>query len=177
MNRLAASGAPLHRIAVKVLVGALLLAAYGAASSSAMAEDAIVGVASVIDGDTIEIHGTRLRLHGIDAPESRQECNRSDGAAWRCGQQAALALSDHVGRAVVRCEPRSRDRYGRIVAICFKGSEDLGRWMVASGWAVAYRKYALDYVPDEERAHAAEVGIWSGAFEMPWDWRRKKQQW
>jgi len=63
--------------------------------------------------------------------------------------------------------------YGRIIAICFKDTEDLNRWMVASGWAVAYRKYSLDYVADEERAHRAKVGIWSGTFAMPWDWRLK----
>ena len=118
-----------------------------------------MGTATVIDGDTIEVHGTRIRLHGIDAPESRQECNRADGTNWRCGQQAALALSDRIGRSTVRCDPRDRDRYGRIITICFKGAEDLNRWMVAAGWAVAYRKYSLDYVGDEERAHAAKLGI------------------
>jgi len=138
-------------------------------------ESPLSGTASVIDGDTIEMHGTRIRLHGIDAPEARQECTRRDGTAWRCGQQAALALSDHIGRAVVRCEPRDRDRYGRIVAVCFLAGEDLNRWMVAGGWAVAYRKYSLDYVAHEERAHLARVGMWSGSFEMPWDWRSRKQ--
>ena len=133
-----------------------------------------MGTATVIDGDTIEVHGTRIRLHGIDAPESRQECNRADGTNWRCGQQAALALSDRIGRSTVRCDPRDRDRYGRIISICFKGAEALNRWMVAAGWAVAYRKYSLDYVGDEERAHAAKLGIWSGSFQMPWDWRSRE---
>lgn len=141
----------------------------------ALAVGPLVGTASVVDGDTIEIHGQRIRLHGIDAPESRQECTRSDGATWRCGQEAALALSDRIGRSVVRCDVRGSDRYGRIISVCFKDTEDLNRWMVASGWAVAYRKYSLDYVADEERAHAARVGIWSGTFTMPWDWRSKKQ--
>ena len=55
----------------------------------------------------------------------------------------------------------------------FKGTEDLNRWMVATGWVVAYRKYSLDYVADEERAKRAKLGIWSGSFEMPWDWRAR----
>lgn len=145
-------------------------------SLPARAGEPIMGTATVIDGDTIEIHGTRIRLHGIDAPESRQECNLADGTNWRCGQQAALALSDRIGRSTVRCEPHDRDRYGRIIAICFKGAEDLNRWMVAAGWAVAYRKYSLDYVGDEEQAHLAEVGLWAGTFDMPWDWRLQQRR-
>jgi endonuclease YncB( thermonuclease family) len=65
----------------------------------------------VIDGDTIEVHGTRIRLAGVDAPESKQECQRPDGTAWRCGQQAALALSDRIARSVVNCVPSTKDRY------------------------------------------------------------------
>lgn len=167
-----------NRIGAKVrianTVSALVVAAIMvAAAPAARAQQSIVGVASVIDGDTIEVHGARIRMHGIDAPESRQECIRADGTSWRCGQQAALALSDRVGRATIRCEPRDRDRYGRVVAVCFKGTEDLNRWMVATGWVVAYRKYSLDYVADEERAKRAKLGIWSGSFEMPWDWRAR----
>ncbi len=143
---------------------------------AAQAQQAIVGVASVIDGDTIEIHGTRIRFHGIDAPESRQECIRADGKSWRCGQQAAFALSDRIGRATVRCEPRDRDRYGRVVAVCSKDGEDLNRWLVRNGWAVAYRKYSADYVADEAIARSAKANIWSGTFEMPWDWRAHGRQ-
>ena len=67
-----------------------------ACSSETVGAD-LQGVASVIDGDTIEIHGTRIRLNGIDAPESGQLCQDARGTAWRCGQQAALALSDRTG--------------------------------------------------------------------------------
>jgi len=153
----------------------VLILAAAVLAPPAEAEAPIVGAASVIDGDTIEIHGTRIRLHGIDAPESRQECTRADGTTWRCGQQAALALSDRIDRATVRCEPRDRDRYGRVVAVCFKGTEDLNRWMVESGWAVAYHKYSLDYVAEEDGARRAKLGLWAGSFEMPWDWRRTRK--
>ncbi len=75
----------------------------------------VAGVASVIDGDTIEVHGQRIRLHGIDAPESRQLC-RLNGKPWQCGKDAANALAEKIGRRPIVCEERDRDRYGRIVA-------------------------------------------------------------
>jgi endonuclease YncB( thermonuclease family) len=137
----------------------------------AMAGETIVGTASVIDGDTIEIHGQRIRLHGIDTPESSQLCER-DGKPYRCGQVAALALSDRIGRRPVSCEQRDMDRYGRIVAVCSQSGEDLNGWLVRQGYGVAYRKYSLDYVPQEEAAHSERLGMWSGRFVMPWLWRR-----
>lgn len=139
--------------------------------SSAVAQSPIVGVASVIDGDTLEIHGQRIRLHGIDAPESGQSCEK-DGREYRCGQQAALALADKIGRATVRCEQRDIDRYKRIVAVCSFGNVDLNAWMVRQGWAIAYRQYSRDYVDDESAAQAEKAGIWAGRFIEPSKWRR-----
>ena len=144
-------------------------------AAQAVEEPALVGTPTVIDGDTLEIHGHRIGLHGIDALESHQECTRADNTLWRCRQQAALALSDHIGRTSVRCEPRGHDRYAHVTAVCLSGADDLNRWMVAIGWAVAYQKYSLDYVADEERAHLAKVGVWLGTFEMPWDWRQQRR--
>jgi endonuclease YncB( thermonuclease family) len=135
-------------------------------------DPAYVGVASVIDGDTIEIHGQRFRLSGIDAPEAKQLCEDATGQAYRCGQVAANALATFIGRQTVTCVKVDIDRYQRIVAECSVAGEDLGRDMVASGLAVAYRKYSTVYVPDEEAAQISQTGIWSGTFEMPWDWRK-----
>jgi endonuclease YncB( thermonuclease family) len=156
----------------RLAVGLLLALPIGL---SAVAQDRIVGVASVIDGDTIEIHGQRIRLFGIDAPESSQLCMRPTGERWRCGQQVSFALADHIGRATVRCEPREMDRYGRVVAVYFANNEDLNRWMVLNDWVVAYRRYSLDYVPIEKAAGEARIGILSGDFDMPWDWRAQRQ--
>lgn len=132
----------------------------------------IIGVASVIDGDTLEISGKRIRLHGIDAPEAQQLCEDLNGADYRCGQSAALALADRIGRAPVVCEPRGSDRYGRTLAVCQRDGLDLNRWMVAEGYALAYRQYAMDYVEDEVSAAAARRGIWQGSFVEPWSYRK-----
>jgi endonuclease YncB( thermonuclease family) len=155
-------------------LGALagLAAAAIAVPLAAAVPDSVAGVATVVDGDTLELHGVRVRLHGIDAPESAQTCSDRRGKQWRCGQQAALALAHRIGRSTVTCTRTDTDRYGRMVARCATDLGDINGWLVAEGWAVAYRSYAKDYVAAEERARAARKRIWSGSFEMPWDWRR-----
>ena len=89
---------------------ALILSILTLSPASARDFDVLEGRASVIDGDTVEIHGQRIRLHGIDAPESRQLCTTPQGEEWRCGQRAALALADRIDGATLRCEPRTTDR-------------------------------------------------------------------
>lgn len=85
-------------------------------ASVALASD-IVGRASVIDGDTLEIHGTRIRLWGINAPESSQLCRNDESLQYRCGAKAANDL-DALARRPVECSAVSLDQYGRTVAIC-----------------------------------------------------------
>ena len=183
------SGAALPLALIGVLIGATGTVGYFKVSSlpvfhqnfatptvikSAIETQAIIGQASIVDGDTIEIHGTRIRLYGIDAPESGQTC-LVEGSPTRCGQQAALALADKIANHIVTCEPKDHDRYDRVVAICRAAGEDLNAWMVAKGMAVAYRQYSTDYVPQEEQAAASKRGIWKGEFVFPWDWRHDKE--
>ena len=130
----------------------------------------LVGRASVIDGDTIDIRGARIRLH-LDAP-STQLCQDMSGTTYRCGQKSALALSDKIGTANVSCEEKDTDRYQRTVAVCSMKGEDLNAWLVREGYAMAYRQYGTDYISEEERARAAKRGLWAGTFTPPWDWRK-----
>ncbi len=131
----------------------------------------VSGRARVIDGDTMEVNGSRIRLHGIDAPESAQTC-LAGGKRWRCGRHATNALTGWTGGRPVDCEERDRDRYGRIVAVCRLDGSDLNARLVAEGWALAYRRYSNAYVGEEASAKAAGRGLWQGDFIAPWDWRR-----
>ena len=133
----------------------------------AKAEQVIAGRASVIDGDTLEVHGRRIRLAAIDAPESRQSCRRAD-ELWPCGRRAAFALADRIGVRPVTCRWHDRDRYRRAVAFCEVGGVDLGGWMVEQGHALAYRRYGTSYIRLEDAARAARRGMWSGSFVPPW---------
>jgi endonuclease YncB( thermonuclease family) len=143
--------------------------------SSAASAAPIIGRASVIDGDTIEIRGERIRLFGIDAPEGGQTCTDVKGATYRCGQRAAQALDYRISDSPVTCEPRDRDRYGRVVAVCRAFGEDLSAWMAGLGWALAYREYSRQYVPAEELAQRHRAGMWAGKFEPPWEWRAERR--
>lgn len=139
---------------------------------SAPKQETFTGIPKITDGDTIRIGNTRIRLHGIDAPEKKQTCT-ADGQEWHCGREATFALANIVGKHWVTCTQRDIDRYGRIVAVCRAGPIDMGAYMVGNGWAVAYRRYSSDYVRDEEEARKAGIGLWRGKFVMPWEWRRK----
>src|SRR5689334_7792597 len=97
-------------------------------SGGALADD-LIGQASVVDGDTLEIHGIRIRLWGIDAPESSQLCRSEDSLQYRCGAQAANELDAFVARRPVSCLLVNLDPYGRTVATCSVGGTDLGEWL------------------------------------------------
>ena len=134
----------------------------------------VTGKPRVVDGDTIHIGKTKIRLHGIDAPESKQSCT-ADGKEWPCGQEATQALVEAISDQPVTCKGDKRDRYKRLLAVCYVGDINLNAMLVRNGWALAYRKYSADFVDDEAVAEKARVGIWRGEFEKPWEWRRRKR--
>lgn len=131
----------------------------------------LTGLFTVTDGDTVRLGNERVRLSGIDAPELRQTCNRGP-VVVACGVESRDRLIAIIAGRPLRCEGRERDRYRRLVAVCKVAGTDIGRQLVADGWAVAYRRYSVIYVPEEERAHRARLGLWSLEFEAPGDWRK-----
>ena len=150
------------------LVVVLLLAV-----TTAHAQD-VTGKVRIIDGDTLEVGGKRVRLFGIDAPEAKQRCT-AEGKEWRCGEEATFALAYETAEHWLTCKEKDRDRYGRIVAVCYMGPHNLNALMVRKGWALAYRQYSTDYVDEESDAQKAGAGIWRGEFVTPWEWRRMKR--
>lgn len=145
-----------------------ILAFYLLASLSVHAN--VSGAARVIDGDTIDVGGQVIRLHGIDAPENGQSCMARTDRSYRCGVDSQNFLRTLV-RPGVSCVGSEYDAYNRLIAVCKSNGVDLNRQMVLAGHAVAYRKYSMDYVDEESQASAAQRGLWAGEFEMPWDFR------
>jgi endonuclease YncB( thermonuclease family) len=154
----------------KGLILALLAATAAATALCAKQPETVAGTAKVVDGDSLEIGAARIRLFGIDAPEGRQLCTR-DSTGWPCGIEATQKLRALVGNDAIECVQRDVDRYQRIVAVCKKGSTDLGGAMVNAGLALAYRQYSSDYVGEEDAARRAKRGMWAGEFTAPWDYR------
>ena len=134
--------------------------------------EAIEGVARVIDGDTLDVGGVRVRLHGVDAFERDQICDRP-GGAWACGRAATSALKARADGRRLECEVLDTDRYGRKVSRCKRNRTDVARPLVDAGLALAYRRYSADYIAAEEAARARGVGAWAGSFDRPDQWRRR----
>ena len=144
------------------LVLTLLLASIAGASPN--------GTVRVIDADTIDVGGTRVRLFGIDAPEMGQPC-AADGRRWDCGAWVRDAVQNRFDGAFARCTPIDTDRYGRVVAQCSVDGRDMGQMIVQSGLAWAYRRYSDTYDLAEKSAAVANRGLWAVEIELPSDYR------
>ncbi|TBD01836.1 thermonuclease family protein [Rhizobium ruizarguesonis] len=141
--------------------------------------DTLVGRASVIDGDTVEIIGKRIRLSGIDAPESWQVCRDEGGRRYRCGKDAAFALDEFLSRSrPTTCRTRGKDRYRRFVADCTRADgENVNAWLVRQGFAVDWWRYSKGMFKDEQGlAKASRIGIWRGSFDLPCEARAMRSK-
>ena len=132
--------------------------------------DEIIGKTDVIDGDSIRMGSEEIRLQSIDAPEGKQFC-KVRGKDWRCGRAAAETLTFLVTGTDIRCTWFERDRHERALATCFRRDVEINAMMVELGMALAYRGSG-NYSAEEERARAAQRGLWDAEFVPPWEWRQ-----
>ncbi len=125
------------------------------------------GRISVTDADTIVVGGTVVRIFGIDAPEVDQPCTRPGGETWACGAWAAAEVRRQFQGRRATCRTLDTDRYGRSVARCSVGGEDLGAMIVGQGLATAYLRYSRDYIDIEKAAMVAGRGIFGSDLAAP----------
>jgi endonuclease YncB( thermonuclease family) len=145
-------------------------------AASAPAGGDIIGRARALDGDSVLIAGVPIRIWGIDAPEWRQRCRGGFGRRYPCGQLAVRALADRLHAGSVRCVPRLRDKFERVVATCYQGKQDIARWLVSEGLALDWPRYSGGAYHDaEQQARTAVRGLWRGGFVRPWDWRHGRR--
>ena len=153
---------------LRVLIPLLLSLCIGTAHS-----ETLIGHPRVVDADTLAFDKGRVRIEGIDAPEAKQTCRDAVGKEYPCGEVATEALRARIGSDIVMCRGDSRDRYGRLIGVCFFADGiDLNGWVVRQGHALAYRTYSTAYIDAENKAEAEGLGIWAGEFVSPWAWRR-----
>jgi len=153
-----------------------LFAALGLLLPSLASAADITGAAKIREADTIQIGNSRIRLAGIDAPSVDQLCLNNKGDRWTCGVAARDELIRHTEGRNWTCHVGQTDRRGRSLARCEVDGEDIQRWLVRSGWALAYTRFSRDYEADEAQAREAKVGMWQGAFIAPWDWRVRNKK-
>ena len=129
----------------------------------------------VVDADTIILDGEKIRLSGIDAPETSQLCLNAQGENYFCGEKATqelIQLINSTETKSVECKYNGSDKYGRLIGNCWVDGIYINAWLVKNGWAMAYRRYNNEFVEEEIEAKKKKVGIWKGTFVEPWDWRK-----
>jgi len=161
---------------MRALSGSIILCVTLWSLSPLAAASSIEGIPRVVDGDTLVIGLTKMRLEGIDAPETDQICMNQNGDKWTCGIDARDRLENRIAGRSIRCSPNGTDVYQRSLATCWLAGQNLNAWMVQEGWALAYLKYSSAYQQVEEDAQVHRRGLWQGAFIAPWDWRHKNNQ-
>lgn len=121
----------------------------------------------VVDGETLRLRDRVVRLFGITAPDRGEACHDANGGTIDCGSKATAALAGLVRARQVACRVEAEDGMGRAIAECQASGEDIGRALVAGGWA-----RATDGAPAlkavETSARANRLGLW--AFDPKTSW-------
>jgi len=142
-------------------------------------ERLIGNLTKVVDGDTIYLktranNSIKVRLAFIDAPELNQPF----------GNDAKAFLKEIEGQNV-SIHVRSKDRYGRHVAVLFHRSTDVNLLMIANGYAWVYTKYLKyasipirnKYLHAESQAKENKLGLWQTKdYIAPWEWRKHSRK-
>ncbi|MBM3631266.1 MAG: thermonuclease family protein [Alphaproteobacteria bacterium] len=126
----------------------------------------------IIDGDTIQLDGKKIRFNGIDAPELNQKC-KINNIIVNCGKDSRTILVNKILNNKPNCIIEGLDIYQRSLAECFINNESLSSYLVKNGYAFAYRKYSKKFISDEDYARINRIGMWSMEFEFPWEFRKK----
>ena len=153
---------------VGALIGAgvMLLAApselFGHATSPYGEVAASPSTLAIVDGQTLWLNGTLIRLQGVEAPPRGRYCRNGAGEPYDCGAAAVEALSEITHGRGIACQLAGRDSSGFPQGKCQAGDVDLNRGIVAAGWAHASADF--DGLPQAEGdARRAKRGIWAGA--------------
>jgi len=154
-------------LAVSVMI---LSCTFGGATA-----DDLTGIPRIIDGDTAAINGVKVRLQGIDAPETDQFCLNDKSQPADCGKGVRDRLIEKSAGRPWTCKISGHDTYSRSLARCYVDGEDIQKWLVRSGFALSYKHYSQAYDADQQAASEAHAGLWSGAFIAPWDWRHRNK--
>jgi len=166
-----------HRRGACVLIGVAVALWLAGASTPASAEEGVIeGPAQVVDGDTLAFGVDHIGLSGIDAPEPEQTCERA-GRPWRCGMEATYALAALIEHHWVACRPQAQGPDGEFLADCRIGGPkgfSVNAAIVRQGWALALPMASPQIIAAEQQAKVAKVGLWSGSFVAPWQWRRAR---
>ena len=147
---------------------------------SAWAEDLKGQVIAVADGDTVTVLDAdrqrhKIRLAGIDAPESRQAY----------GQRSRISLKELLDGQQVLVIYDKTDRYGRLVGKVELEGRDINLEQLRRGLAWHYKKYEAEqsaqdrqvYAQAQQQAQAVRLGLWRDPEpQAPWDYRQQKRQ-
>ena len=92
---------------------------------------------------------------------------------YKCGEKSILALSKKLKDKKIKCIlEEKKDKYKRNIGTCYLKNQDINKWLVRNGYAIAYKRYSKKYILDEQYAKESKLGIWRGAFIKPEKWRR-----